>query len=185
MYEDKDVEKEKVEEKNKSLSAAMSGRTTIRVNYECPKTIDPIAKTAVELDRVYRSIDPMLQDIVSVLWKYDVVTRYSCQGHTEGEDIAEDGYIYMDFSMEAFNAFSKTMFDVDEYLKITSPIKDEDSGDRIWYHPYLQIERGVRKVEDNFSRDELIVRFKFHPLNLISREEFYNIVEDKLLLSFS
>ena len=39
----------------------------------------------------------------------------------------------------------------------------------------MLIERGIRKVDDNYSRDELIVRFKFHPLNVMDREEFYSI----------
>jgi hypothetical protein len=163
----------------------MNRKATIKINYKFPKTINSIAKTAIELDNIYKSIDPMLQDIISILWKYNVITRYSCQGHIETNETIEDGYIYMDFSIEAFNAFSKTMFEVDKYLNTTFPIKDENSGDRIWYHPYLQIERSVRKVDDDFSNDELNVRFRFHPLNVISRKEFYKIVEDKLLLSFN
>lgn len=119
-----------------------------------------------------------------ILWNYGVITRYSCQGHIEKPDHFEEGYIYMDFSMDAFNALSKTMFAVDEHLDTTYPI-DKDGDCKILRHPYMQIERDVRKAEDNFSKDELIVRFKFHPLNIVSRSQFYDIVEDKLILSFS
>lgn len=134
--------------------------------------IEPLPKGA-ELEKVYNSIDPMLKDAMCLLWSYNIITRYSCQGHMENEDGYEEGYIYMDFNMLAFNALSRAMFQADNTLK--AKCKAEFKEDRTLIYPYMQLERCVRKVNDSYSRDELIVRFKFHPLNVISREEFYSI----------
>lgn len=130
-------------------------------------------KKACKNGQVYFSIDPMLRDAMNILWKHNIVTRYSCQGHLENEKGFEDGYIYMDFNMLAFHALSEVMFQIDDTLRSTYKI--EDNGNIIWYYPYMLIERGVRKVDDDHSKDELIVRFKFHPFNVIVREEFYSI----------
>lgn len=132
--------------------------------------IEPLPKDA-ELEKVYNSIDPMLKDAMCLLWSYNTITRYSCQGHIENEESCEEGYIYMDFNMLAFNALSRAMFQADNTFR--DKCKVGNSGNRTLIYPYTQIERCVRGVDDNYSRDELIVRFKFHPLNIISREEFY------------
>lgn len=161
-----------------SFSKGLDGRVTASDN---SKIVAPVAVTEIELQKVFDSIDPLLRPIIAILWKYGIVTRYSCQGHIDGEE----GYIYMDFSMDAFNVLSKTMFAVSEYLDTVFLVDEEDGDSKTLRHPYMHIERGTRKVKDNFSKDELIVRFRFHSLNVISREEFYGIVEDKLILSFS
>lgn len=144
---------------------------------EAIRKVEPLPKN-VELEKVYNSIDPMLRDAMCLLWGHNVLTRYSCQGHIENEDVYEEGYIYMDFNMLAFNALSRAMFQVDDVIR--DKYRMEDNGNRIWYYPYMLIERGVRKVDDNYSRDELIVRFKFHPFNVVNREEFY-LIFTKLL----
>lgn len=138
---------------------------------ETIREIEPLPKN-VELEKVYNSIDPMLRNAMCLLWGHNIITRYSCQGHIENKDVYEAGYIYMDFNMLAFNALSKVMFQIDDIIR--NKYRIEDNGNRIWYYPYMLIERGVRKVDDNYSRDELIVRFNFHPLNVVDREEFYS-----------
>ena len=139
---------------------------------ETIREIEPLPKDN-ELEKVYNSIDSMLRDTMCLLWSCDIITRYSCQGHIEDERGYEAGYIYMDFNMLAFNALSKVMFQIDDIIR--NKYRMEDNCNRIWYYPYMLIERGVRKVDDNYSRDELIVRFNFHPLNVVDREEFYSI----------
>ena len=142
------------------------------------KCIAPVAKTDEELKQVLEGIDPMLRDIISILWKCKIVTRYSCQGHIDNEE----GYIYMDYDNNAFEIFSRVMFAVDDYLEIKFPLSKDQEGDKIWYHPYITIERSVRKIKDNFSRDALVVRFKFNKVNVISREEFYRILKVSLYM---
>ena len=147
---------------------------------ETIRKIEPLPKDA-ELEKVYNSIDPMLKNAMCLLWGYNIITRYSCQGHIESKEGHEEGYIYMDFDMLAFNALSKVMFQVDDIIR--NKYRMKDNGNRIWYYPYILIERGVRKVDDNYSRDELIVRFNFHPLNIVDKEEFYSIFTKLLAIA--
>ena len=147
------------------------------LNSDVIKEIEPLPKNA-ELEKVYSSIDPLLKNIMCILWSNNVITRYSCEGHEENEE----GYIYMDFDMTAFNALSKVMFQIDKIIRLK--YKMEDNGDRVLYYPYMIIERCARKVEDDYSEDELVVRFKFGPLNVVTKDEFYHLLGDLLFQAF-
>ena len=165
--------------KAKMQDLAIESRSAAKALYLSTVAIqstETFAKNSEELKQVLENIDPMLKNIISRLWKCKIITRFSCQGHAEGEE----GYIYMDYSNNAFEIFSRVMFAVDDYLESKFPLSLDKEDDKIWYHPYIVIERSARKVKDNFSRDELIVRFKFNSANLISREEFYRLLEVSL-----
>ena len=55
------------------------------LNSDVIKEIEPLPKNA-ELEKVYSSIDPLLKNIMCILWSNNIVTRYSCEGHEENEE---------------------------------------------------------------------------------------------------